>query len=186
MAIEAAARKSTSFSTSSGCRPLVLACLVAGILQASVAFAQPALPPGVRGPAAGAATRSVSRYIDLERDLAGAVAARDATAVRRLIADDFEARSASSPDPLQKDEWLRAEFAGAGLTRVRQLSLREFDDVAVASFLLQRVKPDGSAARGPTLFVVDVWRQSTGQLQMRYTDQPAHVPALRDRPSGRQ
>jgi hypothetical protein len=167
-------------------RLLPLACLLAGFLQASGAAAQAELPPGVRGPAAGAATRSVSRYLDLEHSLAAALADRDPATAQALLADDFEARSAASPEPLARQAWLRSEFAHARRTRVRQMTLREFDDLAVASFLLEAVKPDGSAARGPTLFVVDVWRQSTGKLQVRYTDQPAHPPALPDRPSGRQ
>ena len=185
MAIEPADPARSAFSVPASGRFFSLGCLLAALLQAT-AFAQPALPPGVRGPAASAATRSVARYLDLEHALQDALAARDKGAVQNLLSDDFEVRTADGPDALQKEEWLRAEFTHARRNRVRQFSLREFDDVAVASFLLQSVKPDGSAARGPTLFVVDVWRQSTGKLQVRYTDQPAHPPSLNDRPSGRQ
>jgi hypothetical protein len=152
----------------------------------TAASAQAGLPPGVRGPAAGAATRSVSHYLDLERDLQAALAARDAAAAQSLLSEDFEARSAVSPDPVTQQEWLRNEFAHARRTRVRQLVLREFDDIAVASFLLQPVHADASAAPGPTVFIVDVWRQSTGKLQARYVDQPARTPFLSNRPSGRQ
>jgi hypothetical protein len=156
-------------------------------LHVTGAAAQAGLPPGVRGgPAAGAATRSVSRYLDLEHSLQAALAARDAEAVQTLLADDFEVRTALAPDPLTREEWLHSEFAHARRTRVRQFTLREFDDTAVASFLLENVKSDGSAGRGPTLFIVDVWRQSTGRLQVRYMDQPARTPVLPDRPSGRQ
>jgi hypothetical protein len=186
MAIEAASPTRSTFSIPALGRVLSLAGLLAALLQAA-AFAQPALPPGVRGPAAGAATRPVARYLDLERDLQEAVAAKNEVVVQKLLSDDFEVRTAAAPDALQKEEWLRSEFAHAGRTRVRQFSLREFDDVAVASFLLQSVKSDGSAAaRRSPLFVVDVWRQSTGKLLIRYTDQPAHPPLLANRPSGRQ
>jgi hypothetical protein len=165
---------------------LFVACLLATALQAPGAIAQPGLPPGVRGPAAGAATRPVARYLGLEQGLQAALAAKDRAAVDKLLADDFEARSASAADPLARDEWLRGEFAHARRTRVRQFSLREVDDLAVASFLLEDVKADGSSAHGRVLFVVDVWRQSTGRLLIRNLDQPAHPPALPDRPSGRQ
>jgi len=160
--------------------------MLAALVHVHVAMAQPALPPGVRGPAAGAATRSVSRYLDLEHALQEAIASQDVAGVQRLLADDFEARFASSPDAIQKEQWVRQQIAEARRTRLRQISLREFDDVAVTSFLLQDSKADGSAARGPTLFVVDVWRQSTGRLLARYADPIARPPALPDRPSGRQ
>lgn len=162
------------------------AWLAAALLLASIAHAQPGLPPGVRGPMAGAATRSVSRYLDLERNLQEALAGRDRSAVKGLLAEDFEARTFSDADGLGADEWLRRETAAPARRRVRELAVHEADDIAVASFILEGLKTPGAASRASTLFVVDIWRQSTGKLLARYVDRPSRPPVLPDRPSGKE
>lgn len=161
----------------------VLALLACGLLPG--AHAQPVAPPGLRGMAGGMATRSVSRYLGLERGLQEAIALRDRAAVMKLLADDFESRSASGPDTEAADEWLRREFAAAqpeGL--VRDLSVREADDLAIVSFLLDRGKAGRSAAA--TYCVVDVWRQSSQRLLVRSLTRAAGAPPKPSRPSGRE
>ena len=53
------------------------------------ASSQPRLPPGVRGPDLGLATRSVSTYLALERDLLDALKDGNRAAVLRLLSEDF-------------------------------------------------------------------------------------------------
>ena len=149
------------------------------------AQAQPAPLPGVRGGAGGMATRSVSTYLGLERDLHDAIEQRDQAAVMAMLADDFEMRSASVPDVTAADDWLRREFASKqpnGL--VRELSVREVDDLAIVSFLLDR-GPVGRPAT-TTWFVVDVWRQSSQRLLVRSMSRAAGAPPKPNRPSGRE
>lgn len=101
-------------------------------LAAMPAFAQPG-----GGPMRGAATRSVSLYLERERALASAIDRRDRAAVEALLADDFSARSPASPDVLDREPWLHATLGGrARESRVRDLAVREEGDVAVVSFLL--------------------------------------------------
>jgi len=163
----------------------LLALAASSILPAS---AQPSLPPGVRGgPATGMATRSVSKYLDLERRFQEALTNGDRKSVQSLLADDFEIRTLPSADAIGADEWLRRELGSRrrdGI--VRDLGVREIDDVAVVSFLFEPAPAAGPARSAPTLFVVDVWRQSSGKLLARYVDRPANPPPRQSRPSGRE
>jgi hypothetical protein len=167
-------------------RAVIAVSLILCTSVPALARAQGRLPPGVRGPASGMATRSVSRYIDLERALAERLSAKDRSGVLEMLADAFDARTASSPDAVSADDWLRREFAlPAHGNRVRDLVVREFDDIDVVSFLLDRTKADGSGRTGPTQFVVDVWRRSSGKLLARDAAPAAHPPPPPSRPSGR-
>ena len=162
--------------------------LLATWFAGTAATAQPGPPTGVRGgPVGGMATRSVSKYLGLERALQEGLTDRKRASVRALLADDFELRTAASPDVIGVDEWLRRELAAAAHDRlVQDLAVRELDDVAVVSFLLEpaRARPAGRAV--VTMFVVDVWRQSPSKLMSRYIVQPAAAPAPRARPTGRE
>ncbi len=131
------------------------------------------------------ATRSVSRYLGLERGLQDALAERNRAGVIALLADDFVLRTSARADVESVDDWLRREFAAAptgGL--VRDLSVREADDVSIVSFLLDR-GPEGRPATS-TWFVVDVWRQSTQRLLARSMTRAAAVPRRPSRPNGRE
>jgi hypothetical protein len=167
-------------------RGVIAVSLILCIAVPALARAQTRLPPGVRGPDTGMATRSVAKYLDLERAFQERLSAKDRSGVLKVLADDFDVRTASSPDALSTDDWLRREFAlPAHGDRVRDLLVREFDDIDVVSFLLDRTKVDGSGRTGPTQFVVDVWRRSSGKLLARNAEPAAHAPRLPSRPSGR-
>lgn len=155
----------------SACGAAVLAA------AAIVASAQPAeaLPPRT----GGMAVREVSRYLSLERQLAAALAAHDAVAAGALVSEGFDARSASSPDPIDRDTWLRAAMA-ARPGQVRDLAVREAGGMTVASFLLDR----GTGASRRTEFIVDAWQD--GRLLSRWSTVASGAPPPRDRPDGRE
>jgi hypothetical protein len=149
--------------------------------------AQSGGPPGVRGAAGGMATRSVSRYLQLERELQDRLAGPHPADAKALLDDNFTWRSAQRPDMLDAVAWLQARHGGPKPPRqVRDLTVQEVDDLAVVSFLLESPAASAGAQRAPTLFVVDVWRQSSGRLLHRATDTPAHAPRPLDRPSGKE
>ena len=162
-----------------------LVCALAGaLLAAPAARAQERLPPGVRGPAVGMATRSVARYLDLERALEQSIGQGDRAGVARVMADDFEVRSSSSPDALPKNDWIARELAARRAPgQVRDLAAREFDDIAVVSFVLV---PAAGRRPTPALFVVDVWRQTGDKLLVRYVEKSAAAASRAARPSGRE
>ena len=160
---------------------VTLLCLAAS------AQAQPRLPPGVRGPQAGMATRSVATYLELERGLLDALQRGDGDAVRRVLGDDFELRAAGEPDATPADAWLETELRSRAVSAtVRDLAVREFDDIASVSFLLDHRRKARNAQGMTTLYVIDVWRQSSHRLLVRYVSKPAHVPPPPARPTGRE
>lgn len=157
------------------------------MVAAATAGAQDARPRGVAGSANGLATRSVSQYLGLERALQDGIDQHDHPAVSKLLAEGFEARTAADQDASTADAWWRRELASASHHPVvRNLSVREFDDLAIVSFLLDGRPAHAGGKAGPARFVVDVWRQSSGQLLTRYLDRPAHPPPVPARPSGRE
>ncbi len=161
--------------------------LLAWLAAPPAAQAQDPTARGGAGAASGMATRSVSRYLDLERALEQAIEKRDRAAIDGLLDPDFDARSPAEPDPAPRVAWLEAALAGPPCrARVRELSLREFGDLAIVSFLLDRRAPCMRRRAGGTLFVTDVWQQSSGRLLARSVAQPVNPPALPDRPSGRE
>jgi hypothetical protein len=142
------------------------------------AVAQPS-----RGVAGGLATRSVSHYLDLERGLLDDLARRDRAAVQGRLAEDFASRSPDSDEVHAAEDWLTKEFAAPPGRVVRDLSVREADDLAIVSFLLDRT-PVGRGAS--TWFVVDVWRRSTDRLIARSISRPAAAPPRPNRPTGKE
>jgi hypothetical protein len=146
--------------------------------------AQTVSPPNLRGVANGAATRSVSRYLGLERSLEESLMRRDLPAAAALLADDFELRSATNVDTESSEVWLKREFASKQHEgTARELSVREFDDIAIVSFLLDRGASGRSTAA--TYFVTDVWRQSSQRLLARSVTRAADAQKRATRPSGR-
>lgn len=140
------------------------ALLAAVSLCAAAAFAQPVHTGG------GMATRSVSRYLALEREVQQAVAARDSAAVQARVSADFTYRSAASADVSDRDTWLAHEPRGT--PPVRDLTVSEQDGLAVVSFLAGR------------RFIVDTWKGE--QLVARSASQAADAPRAPHRPSGRE
>jgi hypothetical protein len=136
-----------------------------------------------RGAVGGLATRSVSHYLDLERGLLNDLARRDRAAVQGRLAEDFASRSPDSDEVHAAEDWLTKEFAAPPGRLVRDLSVREADDLAIVSFLLDRT-PVGRGAS--TWFVVDVWRRSTDRLIARSISRPAAAPPRPSRPSGKE
>ena len=132
------------------------------------------------------ATRAASEYLRLERAVVDALVARQTDRLESLLDESFEARSGADADPVGRAEWLRAELGKAHRdARVRDLAVRELDDLDVVSFVLDPVRATRGPASGPPVFVVDVWRRSGEKLLARYLGRPAPGPAP-TRPSGRE
>jgi hypothetical protein len=133
-----------------------------------VANAQPVHAGGA------AATRSVSRYLALERDLQQALAAKDEAAVNARVEANFEYRTPASTEVKDRDTWLhKVSHAPA---RIRDLTTNEQDDTTVVSFLAD--------AQGRTRFIVDVWKGDT--LMSRYSSLAPEAPKAPRRPDGRE
>jgi hypothetical protein len=129
-------------------------------------------------PLGAAATRSVSRYAALEEALLNAIQQKDRQAAEALFGDGFEVRKAARAEATPGAEWLAERWAHAKPTvHIHRLAVREWDDLAVVSFLLEG---DGSP-----VFVVDVWRASSGRLLSRHTAPTSGLAATPTRPDGK-
>ena len=163
--------------------------LVIGLLM-GVGFnvaAQERLPPGVRGPESTMATRSVSKYLQLERDLQDAIRDKNTDAVKRTLAAEFEVRSSDKADATSMDAWSLAETRSKTTNvGVRDMTVRDFDDIAAVSFFLDRKHTVKGRPVTSTSYVVDIWRQSTSQLLVRYVTKPVKPVPAPIRPSGRE
>jgi hypothetical protein len=140
------------------------ALLAAAAFATVAAFAQPVHTGG------GMATRSVSHYLALEREVQQAVAARDTAAVQARVSPAFTYRTAASADVSDRDTWVSHEPRGT--PPVRDLTVSEQDGVAVVSFLAGR------------RFIVDTWKGE--QLVARSASRAADAPRAPRRPSGRE
>jgi hypothetical protein len=127
--------------------------------------------PGGRGGATETLTRSAGKYQDLEMQLIRALEDKSQDALDRILAEDFEVWSAERTEPTSRQDWTRAGFtARVRSSRVRQITVREFGDTAVVSFLLERQLT--AAGVTSTLFVVDVWNAAANRLSVRYVSVP--------------
>ena len=69
---------------------------------------------------------------------------------------------------------------------IRNLNVREFNDIAVVSFLLDSRRIVKRKIVTSTRYVVDIWRQSPHQLIARYVSVPSAAPPIPPRPTGRE
>ncbi len=124
-------------------------------LFAAVALAQ--------APRIQTVTRFVTIFSNLENQLMDALVANNTAGASRLLADDFSQWTPNPPgDPTPREAWIRTDRRDMADFRIRQMSVKETGDRAVANFVL--------TAMGKAWFVVDVWRKngSDWQLESRY------------------
>ena len=120
-------------------------------------------------------TRSMTECAGRERELADAVASQDQAATDRLLSPDFEFRPGTHPgEPTTRSDWLaESTLQGSGTD---QLSVRELDNVAIASFVM-------AGAGDTSSYVIDVWQQQGGEWQLVTRDQtegPGTDPTAED------
>ena len=108
-------------------------------------------------------TRLVQHFSALESALMTAVQKGDASAIDKMLADDFELRSGAMPStPTPRADWLQhSQGQSAGL--IEQMAVHDYGSTAIASYLW---KPGTRHA----IFVVDVWNKSgdAWKLSVRY------------------
>lgn len=136
--------------------------------------------------AGGTLTRSASKYKGLETALLQAQQDKKQDAVKQMMDDDFEVWSAEKNEPTPREAWEQGWMSGnLSWFQIRNVAVREFGNLAIVSFLLDRRGSVGEKAMTPTVFVVDVWRQDSGKLAVRYVSSPGK-PATQLVPTGKE
>jgi hypothetical protein len=162
-----------------GARASVLITLVGAL----VGISAQAAPPG----RTIMATKSVAKYLGVERSLLQALATHDEKAADAMLDDNFEQKTPIREEAKLLEVWLADELKKPHEgERVRDLSVLEEGDVAIVSFLLESPPPKTGKAKTPSYFIVDVWQQSSGKLMARYMDMPSNAPPFHAGPNTRE
>ena len=147
---------------------LLVAFLVAGVL------ASPLRADAADTPATGripTVTRLVKLFLELEGSLAAGIRGGNASAVDKMLAEDFELRVASTPgNPTPRAEWLRLAMDKPGPSvRIEQMAVHDFGDVAIVSFLQAAMTAEKRDSTRD-IATVDVWKRTgdTWMLAVRY------------------
>ncbi len=112
-------------------------------------------------------TRTILQFGTLENDWLDAVQKRDATAIKNLMADDFEMRVAAAPgQPTPREQVLAHTLAEAPFqSSIEQMATHEHGDLVIVSFLW-KLQPAKGSALAQRIFVVDTWKQGDGHWQV--------------------
>jgi len=128
------------------------------------------------------ATRQVTIFADLEKQMLRAIQSKDQSALSKLVSDDCIIEMPDA-DSLPCDDWMKSVLSKDYVLKtfvVRQLSVVEGTDVMVVKF--DRVqqssfkgKPDGGE-----FFVVDVWKKDGAdwKLTSRFVSKVSSVPYM--------
>jgi len=138
--------------------PVIALCLAAPASQAQTVHTQ--IP---------VITRLVQIYSQAEQRLAEAINRKDMGEIDRLVASDFELRSAGNIGvPVPRADWIEQSLKDTPLSiSIGQMAVHDYGNIRVVSFLMTRTD---AALPGPPIAVVDVWMQSgdASVLKVRY------------------
>jgi ketosteroid isomerase-like protein len=125
-------------------------------------------------------SRTIQLFSTLENDWLDAVQRRDRDALKKIVADDFELRSAAAPGiPTPREESLGHALSVAPFhSTIEQMAAHEYGDVVVVSFLWKLAVPK-KGALPQKVFVIDTWKRIDGNWQVvtRYTAPVADAAA---------
>jgi hypothetical protein len=149
---------------------------------------KPALTPRII-----TATKQVSIFTGMEKQLLQAIQKKDKAAAQALLSDDLYIEMPDA-DPLPGDDWLDSVMAKDYALKsfvVRQVSAIDLGDAVVVNFdRLQEATSKGKPDSGE-FFVVDVWKKSgdTWKLASRYVSKVSSQPSIPKapvKPTGKQ
>jgi len=161
-------------------RPLACLCFI----LSAVSFQPMDIAAQVAGAQTGMATRSVTKYLALERSLLEATAQQNREGANQLLDAEFESRISDGNDPVAHDDWLNHAFSHShSAGQIRDLTVFETDGVALVSFTL-----DLNTGKNKTTayFIVDAWQQATDRLLVRYQSKPVSLKPRSKRPDGKE
>lgn len=157
----------------------------------SLAIAQEPVSPKLT-PTIITATRQVTLFTGLEKQLLQAVQRKDKGVLEAMLADDFEIAMPNA-DPLAGEDWVDSMMAkdfSLNSFVVRQMSVADLGDAAVVKFVrIQQATFKGKNESGE-FFVVDLWKKSgdSWKLANRYVAKVGAIPAapkIEPKPTGK-
>ena len=138
----------------------VLSCTTALASQAQAQAVRTQIP---------VVTRLVQLYSDYEQRLAEAINRKDNGEIDRLVANDFELRSANDIGiPVPRADWIAQSLKEPPASvSIEQMAVHDYGNIQIVSFVMKRAM---ATRRELGIAVVDVWMQSgeTSILKTRY------------------
>lgn len=112
-------------------------------------------------------TRTVHMFSELENAWLDAVQSRDQAALDKIVAPNFELRSAlQAGTPTPRAESLKQSLALPAFdSSIGKMAAHEYGEIIVVSFEWQ-LKPASAGAAAERMFVVDTWRQNPSGWQV--------------------
>ena len=139
------------------------------------------------------ATRQVTLFTGLEKQLLQAVQKKDKSALAAMLGDDFEIDMPDA-DPLAGDDWVESvinkDFTLKSFI-IRQVSVADLGDAAVVKY--ERIQQATFKTKNDSgeFFVVDLWKNSgdSWKLSTRYVAKVGAVPQspkIQRKPTGKE
>jgi hypothetical protein len=156
---------------------LMSVLIVTSIFSATQEPVKPSLSPRII-----TATKQVTIFNGLEKQLLQAVQKKDKAAVQAMLTDDLYIEMPDA-DPLPGDDWLDSVMAKDYTLKsfvVRQMSTIDLGNAVVVKFdRLQEAVSKGKPDSGE-FFVVDVWKKDgeNWKLASRYVSKVSSVPYM--------
>jgi uncharacterized protein DUF4440 len=134
------------------------------------------------------ATKTVGQFWDLERSLADAFAKKDSGSLDKMLAEEFKVwRPNQTGNSIGREDWLAAGKDNPRPTRIAQMSVEIYPDLALVHFIGTGPVASGNKNEPKQYFVVDTWENHDGnwQLVTRYLAEiePIKMPK---RPTGKE
>ena len=135
------------------------------LLAAGTALAQ--APAGNPGRVVPTVTRTIQIFSTLENAWLDAVQRRDSGALKKIVAANFELRSAAAPGtPTPREESISHSLEVPPFhSSIQQMAAHEYGELVVVSFLWNLDVPPTSAL-AQKVFVIDTWKRSDGDWQV--------------------
>ena len=151
-------------------------CVVVATFRAQ----EPVKPP--LSPRIVTATRQVTLFSGLEKQLLEAVQKKDSAAMKKLLSDDLSVRMPDT-DPLPVEDWITSVMSKDFVLKsfvVRQVDAVDVGDAAVVAFDRVQESTFKGQNDGGEFYVVDVWRKNgdNWQLSDRYVSLVSATPFM--------
>jgi ketosteroid isomerase-like protein len=155
----------------------LFACLNLAIITAAQEPVKPPLSTRIV-----TATRQVTLFSGLERQLLEAVQKKDTAAIKALLTDDFSVRMPDA-DPLPVDDWLDSVMSkdfNLKSFAVRQVDAVDLRDAAIVKFDRVQQSTFKGQNDGGEFYVVDIWRKAgdSWKLSDRYVSLLSTTPFM--------
>jgi ketosteroid isomerase-like protein len=171
-------------------RSLVFTAIILAASLAAVAQ-EPVKPP--LNPRIITATRQVTLFTGLERQLLQAVQKKDKAALQAMLTDDFQVEMPNA-DLMPGEDWVASVMAKEFTLKssaIREMSVVDLGNAAVVKFERRQEANYKGSAVGGEFFVVDLWKKDgdTWKLANRFVSKSSATSAAPKgpvRPTGKQ